>query len=328
MSTLLTTASTSVRGFPERLAGLARDQVGEARPSGRATTLAKRRSVSIRTASGLAAQPAQAARARGDLGVGVAGSSPVHRMCAGGGFDQEVMALSAIGRVCMPASVPDFSSCAWSGQATSVARMRLAHPPDRGDLGVERGPVVRLVDPRPDRLDLVDMHRAGRLVRPIRMVERASTGVVAVRSTARKSAKASLSYASSAGEAPRRRPPRQSKKKRSIVTVLRRQRRLDRDRASASVALAARRARCRAGRRSRRAAPAWKSAGKASSAGVSASASAIRPQRDGELDHVPVDRLGLAAEGIEAGMVEIGGGEMRRPRTASSATGRNRSSRR
>ena len=71
----------------------------------------------------------------------------------------------------------------------------------------------------------------------------------------------------------------------------------------------------------------WKQAGKVSSAGVSASASAIGAQREGELDQVPVDRLGLAAEGIEAGMVEIGGGEMRRPNTASSATGRNRSSR-
>src|SRR6476659_8629133 len=32
-------------------------------------------------------------------------------------------------------------------------------------------------------------------------------------------------------------------------------------------------------------------------------------QGDGELDDVPVDRLGLAGEGVEAGMVEIGGGE-------------------
>ena len=54
-----------------------------------------------------------------------------------------------------------------------IAAHRLAHPPDRGDLGLERLPVVALGDRRPDRLDLLDMHRAGRRVGPIGMGRRA-----------------------------------------------------------------------------------------------------------------------------------------------------------
>src|SRR3546814_12630261 len=36
---------------------------------------------------------------------------------------------------------------------------------------------------------------------------------------------------------------------------------------------------------------------------------AQRAQRYGELRRIPMDRLGLAAESVEPGMVEIGGGE-------------------
>ncbi len=43
----------------------------------------------------------------------------------------------------------------------------LAHPPDRFNLVVERLPVIAVRNGRPDRLDLVDMHRAGAGVRPI-----------------------------------------------------------------------------------------------------------------------------------------------------------------
>jgi hypothetical protein len=53
--------------------------------------------------------------------------------------------------------------------------------------------------------------------------------------------------------------------------------------------------------------------GKGLQTGVSASAGAIARSDSGELDQVPMDRLGLAAEGIEARMVEIGGGEMAVP---------------
>src|SRR3546814_18574375 len=58
------------------------------------------------------------------------------------------------------------------GTRSRAAPHGLAHAADGRDLRLEQGPVVGLVDPRPDHLHLVDIHGAGRLVRPVGMVER------------------------------------------------------------------------------------------------------------------------------------------------------------
>src|SRR4051812_40282423 len=158
MSTLLTTASTSVAlshsGLPVSRA------MRSAKPSfWLRTALAKRRSVSMRTASGRAAQAAQAPRARA-TSASASPLSPVQRAAPVAGSWEVIVAIAAYHHHAAPAR-------------SSGRRERLAHAADRRDLRVERPPVVRLVDAGPDRLDLLDMHRAGTRVGPVIVIERA-----------------------------------------------------------------------------------------------------------------------------------------------------------
>ena len=181
-------------------------------------------------------------------------------------------------------------------------RHRLAHPADRGDLGLERRPVVALGDRRPDRLDLVDMHRAGLGVGPIGMGQRRARARRA-RRRARETARPDRR------SAPGSRPPRQSKKKRSIA---------DRARFAARRAAPTASARSSSSPRARDAEPREQRVDQRRLEPRRPVAEHVGQRRRlgdqrqaaGELRQVPVDRLGLAAEGIEPGMVEIGGGEV------------------
>src|SRR3954470_9933970 len=161
MSTLLTTASTSVAlshsGLPVSRA------MRSAKPSfWLRTALAKRRSVSMRTASGRAAQAAQAPRARA-TSASASPLSPVQSAAPVAGSWEVIVAIAAYHHHAAPA---------WS----SGRGQRLAHASHRRDLGMERRPVIRLADAAPDRLDLVDMHRAGIPIRPIVVIDCAANG--------------------------------------------------------------------------------------------------------------------------------------------------------
>jgi hypothetical protein len=188
-------------------------------------------------------------------------------------------------------------------------RHGLAHPPDRRDLGAPAPTSRRARRSRPDRLHLLDVHRAGLRVRPIRMVERARrarSAPIERRGTAGE-LRSRLISRRRGGAAPP--PPRQSKKKRSISTVFFRQRRLDRDEQRIAVLLLAAGADAEPPE-DRAAQRRWNRSGKALERLGQRLGLGDRAQRAaGELQHVPVDRLRLPAEGVEAGMVEIGGGE-------------------
>src|SRR4051812_25440992 len=163
MSTLLTTASTSVAlshsGLPVSRA------MRSAKPSfWLRTALAKRRRVSMRTASGRAAQPAQAPRARA-TSLSASPLSPVQRATPVAGSWEVIVAIAAYHHHAAP-------------PRSSGRGQRLAHAPYRRDLGVERRPVVGLVDAAPDRLDLVDVHRTGIRIRPIVVIECAANGLI------------------------------------------------------------------------------------------------------------------------------------------------------
>ena len=133
--------------FPERLAGLARDQVGEGARSCRARhwriAAGSRRG---RRGTARPSRPRRRGRPR-PRRRGLALLARPERL-AGGGFDRGQAGHAA-------------HSWRDSRIFQAFARDRLAHPADGGDLGVERRPIVSLVDRRPDRLDLLDRHRAG-----------------------------------------------------------------------------------------------------------------------------------------------------------------------
>ena len=288
------TAPTSVLRFPKRLAGFARDEVGE-------VLLAGAHDI------GEAAQRLDPVgdRMRRPFGPGGARRRrlrPRHRRSRRDQISAPVAGSVEISLFAHDA--PALARCSHArgqaGQAGAASHHRVAHPADGGDLGLERRPVVALGDRRPDRLDLVDQHRAGRGVGPIRVGRRALRARRARRASA---SKAGVAYASPPGT----RPPRQSKKKRSIPTA--------RDRSASSSAddeLAV------------LVAPRGATPSRASSRVEQRRLEPRRPaaeqvgqrrrladQREaaGELRDVPLDRLGLAAEGVEPGMVEIGRGE-------------------
>ena len=184
---------------------------------------------------------------------------------------------------------------------------------DAGDLGREGRPVVVAVDRRPDRLDLGDDQglRARRRRRRGGPVAPARPGAGArARSPSMTSAQAAVSKSGRSG-LPRRRsgrpPPRRSWNtcwKGGAVSCIAPQKRC----------ISARAASGSPGRRPRRA-KVWrvsavrKRSGKRSNTGSIALARGQRDQALAEAGEVPVQRLRLAGEGVEAGLVEIGGGE-------------------
>ena len=169
ISTLLMTAPTSVlasqKGLPVSRAMRSANSCSRAR-----TMLAKRRSVSTRNITECAAHAGHAARAAATS----AAASPTgpDQICAPVAGSKEiscsVMTLPVIGALlpCRRAAVKPGRS--GSG---SIGQHRVPHPADGGDLGLERGPVVALGDRAPDRLDLVDQHRARRGVGPVSVGE-------------------------------------------------------------------------------------------------------------------------------------------------------------
>src|SRR3546814_10459844 len=164
MSTLLTTASTSVAASQSGL------PVSRAMRSANLsfcwrTTLAKRRRVSTRTVSGFDAQPAQAARAA-ETSASASPMAPVQSVSPVAGSVEISISVIRSGLSCW--SMPHH----FCGTRSRAAPHGLAHAADGRDLRLEQGPVVGLVDPRPDHLHLVYLHGAGRLVRPAGMVER------------------------------------------------------------------------------------------------------------------------------------------------------------
>src|SRR5205085_256396 len=69
----------------------------------------------------------------------------------------------------LPAIGAGFTSAALSSTLRCIRPHRLRHPADGCNLVVEEPPVVTRGDRRPDRLDLVDVHRAGLAIGPVRM---------------------------------------------------------------------------------------------------------------------------------------------------------------
>ena len=200
MSTLLITASASVRasqsGLPVSRA--IRSAKGSSLPR---TTLTKRRRVSTRLVNGRAAQPAQAARAAATS----ASTSPVSPVQSVSPVAGSVEVRAAIGRS-LPARARIFQ--AFADSAAPIRRIAAI-------LASSGAPVVVSVDRGPDRLDLVDMHRAGLGIGPIRMIARAGHRRLARRSERTASNSAPYKEAPYKGRRVRasggRRPPRQSK---------------------------------------------------------------------------------------------------------------------
>ena len=183
------------------------------------------------------------------------------------------------------------------------APLRVPHSPDCLNLVVKRLPVVAVGNRRPDRLDLLDVHRAGLGLRPI---------WVRLRPFATLEERCA-SAAECVGGIERRRRDRG--------------RRASRRRCGRSVCALVASARISAPATARSLSPRAMPR-RRSSASTSACLEALAPageqvrqrrrfgderQAAGELREVPVDRLGLPAEGVEPVMVEISGGEFGLP---------------
>src|SRR5258708_40271226 len=155
ISTLLTTAPTSVRASHKGLP-VSRVMSSANSASFLRTTLAKRRSASIRNACDWAAHAGQAARAAA-TSTAASPISPDQTFLPVAGSEETNFVLTGF-----PSTTSDnFSTC------RCILLHPLPHSADRCNLVRERLPVVAYVNRRPDRLDLVDVHRAGSIVRPI-----------------------------------------------------------------------------------------------------------------------------------------------------------------
>ena len=137
--------------FPQRLAGFPRDQLGEfglflAHDIGEAAHRLDPIGVRMRG-------PRRPGGARGgDFGRGIADARPTRS--ARPSPDRCETSVAAHGARSTDVALSSTCRC--------ILLHRFAHSPDRLNLVVERLPVVALGDRRPDRLDLVDVHRAGR----------------------------------------------------------------------------------------------------------------------------------------------------------------------
>ena len=204
MSTLAITASTSVRashsGLPVSRA------IRSAKASVRArTALAKRRSVSMRYGQ----------RARRPFGPGArARSRPRHRRRLRRPPRSRRRSRVRSRSASWPVSSPCFHQHCFARRVKSAARAS-ASPIRRiaATLASSSDQSSRCGDRCPDRLDLVDMHRAGLGVGPIGMIERRSRRIVGDRVDERREHRRGIAARLVAAAAC---PPRQSKKKRSI----------------------------------------------------------------------------------------------------------------
>src|SRR5262245_6998347 len=155
MSTLLMTAAISVlashRGLPVSFAMVVANSSSALR-----TTLAKRRSASMRKATECAAQPAQAARAAATS----AAASPTLP-------DQSFSPVAGSYETSSLTTGAGFTTSASASRLRCIRPHRLPHPAYGCNLVGERLPVVTLGDGRPDGLDFIDVHRTRRRIRPI-----------------------------------------------------------------------------------------------------------------------------------------------------------------
>src|SRR3954447_19995769 len=149
------TAPTSVRasqrGLPVSRAMSSAKSLSLAR-----TTLAKRRTASIRKACECAAQAGQAARAAATS----AAASPTLP-------DQTSFPVAGSKEISFAVTPGPSVTSDWSSTRRCILFYRFAHSADRLNLVVERLPVVALGDCRPYSFDFVDMHGAGLIVGPI-----------------------------------------------------------------------------------------------------------------------------------------------------------------
>ena len=181
ISTLATTAVDLAARLPQRLAGLACDQVGEGvglaahdigEAAHRLDAVGQRPSPPSRATAG--ADPrhvlADRRRAKGARQTSVTLSQGSVEIELGWASAAEI--LPTVGQHCSQAQVK--KRPATERFLERPIRDRIATPMRRTarDLGVEQAPSrPRRVDRRPDRLDFVDQHRAGSGIGPIRMVE-------------------------------------------------------------------------------------------------------------------------------------------------------------
>ena len=139
----------------------------------------------------------------GDFGGGIADSPDQISAPVAGSVETSVFAMT----LARSTNV----GCVRQAGAGRVRGHGVAHPADGGDLGLERRPVVALGDRRPDRLDLVDLHRAGFGIGPIRMGDgRLASGQCARASAPNGSRRVALARRDRARRASRRRSGRWS----------------------------------------------------------------------------------------------------------------------
>ena len=171
-----------------------------------------------------------------------------------------------------------------------------AHPPQQRDLGVKRRPVVVGVNRGPDRLDLVNQHRLGRLVRPV-VVRQGQRRVIRQR-LAERAVRTAAPAAVPEEEGIGLRLPlahRRLARRDQLRVCFQPARLYPQPPAPAPCDV------CHVERP------------ETLERGDQRRAVSQQPQRDGKLPAIPVQRLGLATKGIEACVIEIGGGKARLP---------------